>query len=454
MFVYTNISYIMSSILIKNAQVVNEGTTQVLDVYIKNGRIEKLAPQIDINADQEINAEGLHLLPGLIDDQVHFREPGLTYKANIYTESRAAVAGGTTSFMEMPNTVPNTLTQKLLQDKYDIGQDSSLANYSFFMGAGNDNIDEVLKTNPRDVCGVKVFMGSSTGNMLVDNETALENIFKNSPTLIATHCEDEATIKANLAAYKEKYGDNITIEMHPLIRSAEACYLSSSKAVELAKKNNTRLHILHISTGRETALFDNSIPLEQKRITAEACVHHLWFSDEDYKTKGNYIKWNPAVKTASDRDQILKAVLDSHIDVIATDHAPHTIEEKEQSYLQAPSGGPLVQHALLALLDMVSQGKLTLEQLVQKTAHNTATCFQIEQRGFIREGFWADLVLVNLNKRYEVTRQNILSKCGWSPFENHIFTSTIEHTIVSGNLAYSNGQIIEVGSGHRLLFNR
>ncbi|HLS37797.1 MAG TPA: dihydroorotase [Sphingobacterium bovisgrunnientis] len=444
----------MSSILIKNAQVVNEGTTQVLDVFIKNGRIEKLAPQIDLKADQEINAEGLHLLPGLIDDQVHFREPGLTYKANIFTESRAAVAGGTTSFMEMPNTVPNTLTQKLLQDKYDIGQDSSLANYSFFMGAANDNIDEVLKTNPRDVCGVKVFMGSSTGNMLVDNETALENIFRNSPTLIATHCEDEATIKANLAAYKERYGDNITIDMHPLIRSAEACYLSSSKAVELAKKNNTRLHILHISTGKETVLFDNTISLEKKRITAEACVHHLWFSDEDYKTKGNYIKWNPAVKTASDRDQILKAVLDGHIDVIATDHAPHTIEEKEQAYLQSPSGGPLVQHALLALLDMVSQGKLTLEQLVQKTAHNTAICFQIEQRGFIREGFWADLVLVNLNKSYEVTRQNILSKCGWSPFENHTFTSTIEHTIVSGNLAYSNGQIIEVGSGHRLLFNR
>ncbi|WP_149915296.1 dihydroorotase [Sphingobacterium cavernae] len=444
----------MSSILIKNAQVVNEGTTQVLDVFIKNGRIEKLAPQIDLKADQEINAEGLHLLPGLIDDQVHFREPGLTYKANIFTESRAAVAGGTTSFMEMPNTVPNTLTQKLLQDKYDIGQDSSLANYSFFMGAANDNIDEVLKTNPRDVCGVKVFMGSSTGNMLVDNETALENIFRNSPTLIATHCEDEATIKANLAAYKERYGDNITIDMHPLIRSEEACYLSSSKAVELAKKNNTRLHILHISTGKETALFDNTISLEKKRITAEACVHHLWFSDEDYKTKGNYIKWNPAVKTASDRDQILKAVLDGHIDVIATDHAPHTIEEKEQGYLQAPSGGPLVQHALLALLDIVSQGKLTLEQLVQKTAHNTAICFQIEQRGFIREGYWADLVLVNLNKQYEVTRQNILSKCGWSPFENHTFTSTIEHTIVSGNLAYSNGQIIEVGSGHRLLFNR
>ena len=444
----------MSSILIKNAQVVNEGSTQVLDVFIKNGRIEMLAPQIDLKADHEINAEGLHLLPGLIDDQVHFREPGLTYKADIFTESRAAVAGGTTSFMEMPNTVPNTLTQKLLQDKYDIGQDSSLANYSFFMGAANDNIDEVLKTNSRDVCGVKVFMGSSTGNMLVDNETALENIFRNSPTLIATHCEDEATIKANLAAYKERYGDNITIDMHPLIRSEEACYLSSSKAVGLAKKNNTRLHILHISTGKETVLFDNTISLDKKRITAEACVHHLWFSDEDYKTKGNYIKWNPAVKTASDRDQILKAVLDGHIDVIATDHAPHTIEEKEQGYLQAPSGGPLVQHALLALLDIVSQGKLTLEQLVQKTAHNTAICFQIEQRGFIREGYWADLVLVNLNKQYEVTRQNILSKCGWSPFENHTFTSTIEHTIVSGNLAYSNGQIIEVGSGHRLLFNR
>jgi dihydroorotase len=444
----------MSSILIKNAQVVNEGTIQVFDIYVKDGRIEKLALQIDIQADQEINAEGLHLLPGLIDDQVHFREPGLTYKANIFTESRAAVAGGTTSFMEMPNTVPNTLTQKLLQDKYDIGQDSSLANYSFFMGAANDNLDEVLKTNPRDVCGVKVFMGSSTGNMLVDNETALENIFRNSPTLIATHCEDEATIKANLAAYKEKYGEQVTIDMHPLIRSAEACYLSSSKAVELAKKNNARLHILHISTGKETFLFDNSIPLDQKKITAEACVHHLWFSDEDYKTKGNYIKWNPAVKTAADRDQILKAVLDGHIDVIATDHAPHTIEEKEQAYLQAPSGGPLVQHALLALLDMVHQGKMTLEQLVQKTAHNTATCFQIEQRGFIREGYWADLVLVNLNKPYEVTKQNILSKCGWSPFENHTFTSTIEHTIVSGNLAYSNGQIIEVGSGHRLLFNR
>ena len=444
----------MSSLLIKNAQVVNEGTIQTLDLLVKNGRIEKIAPQIDATADREINAEGLHLLPGLIDDQVHFREPGLTYKANIFTESRAAVAGGTTSFMEMPNTVPNTLTQKLLQDKYDIAQDTSLANYSFFMGAANDNLDEVLKTNPRDVCGVKIFMGSSTGNMLVDNETALENIFRNSPTLIATHCEDEATIKANLAAYKEKYADQITIDMHPLIRSEEACYLSSSKAVELAKKNNSRLHILHISTGKETALFDNTLPLEQKRITAEACVHHMWFSDKDYLTKGNFIKWNPAVKTASDREQIVKAVLDGHIDVIATDHAPHTLEEKQQPYLQAPSGGPLVQHALQALLELVKKGEMTLEQVVQKTAHNTSICFQIEQRGYIREGYWADLVLVDLNKPYTVQKSNILSKCGWSPFEDYTFSSTIVHTIVSGQVAYSEGKIIEVGSGHRLLFNR
>ena len=444
----------MSTILIKNAQVVNEGEVKAQDLLIKNGRIEKIAGTIDISADKEINAEGLHLFPGLIDDQVHFREPGLTHKANIYTESRAAVAGGTTSFMEMPNTVPNTLTQKLLQDKYDIAQDSSLANYSFFMGAANDNLDEVLKTNPRDVCGIKIFMGSSTGNMLVDNEQSLEAIFSQAPTLIATHCEDEATIQANLAAYKEKYGDNVTIEMHPLIRSAEACYLSSSKAVELAKKNNTRLHILHISTARETGLFDNSIPLEQKRITAEACIHHLWFSDADYKTKGNFIKWNPAVKTADDRDAILKAVLDGHIDVIATDHAPHTIEEKSQGYLQAPSGGPLVQHALQALIDLVKQGKMTLEQLVQKSAHNTATLFQIEQRGYIREDYWADLVLVDLNKPYTVNKSNILSKCGWSPFEDYTFSSTIEHTLVSGNIAYSNGAIVEVGSGHRLLFNR
>lgn len=445
----------MSTILIKSAQIVNEGKITTSDVYISNGRIEMIAAEINHPADREINAEGLHLLPGLIDDQVHFREPGLTHKADIWHESRAAVAGGTTSFMEMPNTVPNTLTQSLLQDKYDIASQNALANYSFFMGAANDNLEEVLKTNPRDVCGVKVFMGSSTGNMLVDNERALEQIFANSPTLVATHCEDEATIQENLAIYKEKYGEaGLTIDMHPLIRSAEACYISSSKAVELAKKNNTRLHILHISTAKEIGLFRNDIPLAEKLITAEACIHHMWFSDVDYKTKGNFIKWNPAVKTADDRDAIVKAVLDGHIDVIATDHAPHTIAEKTQAYSAAPSGGPLVQHALQALLDMYHEGKITLEQIVQKSAHNTAICFQIEERGFIREGYWADLVLVNLNKPYTVTKSNILSKCGWSPFEDHTFKSSIEHTIVSGQLAYTKGSLIEYGSGRRLLFNR
>ncbi|MGA6121415.1 dihydroorotase [Sphingobacterium anhuiense] len=445
----------MSTILIKSAQIVNEGKIITSDVYISNGRIEMIAAEINHPADREINAEGLHLLPGLIDDQVHFREPGLTHKADIWHESRAAVAGGTTSFMEMPNTVPNTLTQSLLQDKYDIASQNALANYSFFMGAANDNLEEVLKTNPRDVCGVKVFMGSSTGNMLVDNERALEQIFANSPTLVATHCEDEATIQENLAIYKEKYGEaGLTIDMHPLIRSAEACYISSSKAVELAKKNNTRLHILHISTAKEIGLFRNDIPLAEKLITAEACIHHMWFSDVDYKTKGNFIKWNPAVKTADDRDAIVKAVLDGHIDVIATDHAPHTIAEKTQAYSAAPSGGPLVQHALQALLDMYHEGKITLEQIVQKSAHNTAICFQIEERGFIREGYWADLVLVDLNKPYTVTKSNILSKCGWSPFEDHTFKSSIEHTIVSGQLAYSKGSLIEYGSGRRLLFNR
>lgn len=444
----------MSTILIKNAQVVNQGQVLVQDLFIKDGRIERIDSSIERQADQLIDGQGLHLLPGLIDDQVHFREPGLTHKADIYTESRAAVAGGTTSFMEMPNTVPNTLTQRLLQDKYDIAQDSSLANYSFFMGAANDNLQEVLKTNPRDVCGIKVFMGSSTGNMLVDSEQALEELFAQAPLLIATHCEDETTIQANLSAYKEQYGENITVEMHPLIRSAEACYLSSSKAVSLAKKHQTRLHILHISTERELALFNNDIPLAEKRITAEACIHHLWFSDVDYKTKGNFIKWNPAVKKTSDRDALLRAVLDNQIDVIATDHAPHTFDEKSQPYLQAPSGGPLVQHALQALLDLVDQGKMTLTELVQRTAHNTATLFQIEQRGYIKEGYWADLVLVDLDKPYPVSQENILSKCGWSPFENHVFSSTIVHTIVSGQLAFSQGELREVGSGHRLLFNR
>jgi dihydroorotase len=444
----------MSSILIKSATIVNENKQFVADIFIKDGVIEQIGSQIDKHADQFINAEGLHLFPGCIDDQVHFREPGLTYKGDIYTESRAAVAGGITSFMEMPNTVPNTLTQELLEQKYEIGKHNSLANYSFFMGASNDNIDEVLKTDTSNVCGVKVFMGSSTGNMLVDNPKTLEHIFSQSPMLVATHCEDEATIRGNLDHYKQLLGENIPVTLHPKIRSAEACYLSSSMAVELAKKYNTRLHILHISTERETHLFSNEIPLKDKRITAEACIHHLWFSDKDYEIKGNLIKWNPAVKTEDDRNGILKAVLDGRIDVIATDHAPHTIEEKALPYLQAPSGGPLVQHALPAMLEMYHQSKITLEQIAEKMAHNVAICFQIDKRGFIREGYWADLVLVDLNSSWQVNKDNILYKCGWSPFDGTTFNSKIKHTIVSGNLAYSDGKLIEGRCGERMAFDR
>jgi len=444
----------MSTILIKAASIVNEGNIFTSDLLIKNGRIEKIDSNINAAADIEINAEGLHLLPGMIDDQVHFREPGLTHKADIFTESMAAVAGGITSFMEMPNTVPNTLTQELLADKYAIAKHTSLANYSFYMGASNDNIEEVLKTDPKNVCGVKVFMGSSTGNMLVDNEKTLENIFSKAPMLVATHCEDEATIRHNLAAYKEKYGDDITIDMHPLIRSAEACYKSSSLAVELAKRYQTRLHILHISTAKEVSLFDNILPLAEKKITAEACVHHLWFNDTDYATKGNFIKWNPAVKTAADQAGILQGLLDNHIDVIATDHAPHTIEEKNQAYLQAPSGGPLVQHALPALLEMHLQGKISLEKIVEKASHNVATCFNLSERGFVREGYWADLVLVDLNDPFKVTKLNSLYKCGWSPFEGQTFGASITHTFVSGNLAYQKGKFMTSETGQRLAFNR
>ncbi|MFD2871388.1 dihydroorotase [Mucilaginibacter ximonensis] len=444
----------MASILIKAATVVNENRQFVADILVKDGLIEKIAPQIDASADTTINAEGLYLFPGAIDDQVHFREPGLTHKANIHSESRAAVAGGITSFMEMPNTVPNTLTQELLEDKYQIAAQNSLANYSFFMGASNNNLDEVLRTDVKNVCGIKVFMGSSTGNMLVDNPVTLENLFAQAPMLIATHCEDEATIQSNLAHYKQLLGDNIPVKLHPKIRSEEACYLSSSMAVELAKKHNTRLHILHISTEKETHLFDNTTPLKEKRITAEACIHHMWFTDRDYETKGNFIKWNPAVKTEHDRDGILKAVLDGHIDVIATDHAPHTLEEKEQPYLQAPSGGPLVQHALVAMLELYHHGKITLEQIVEKMAHNVAICFQIEKRGYIREGYFADLVLVDLNKPWQVNKSNILYKCGWSPFEGATFRSTVKHTIVSGNLAWSEGKFVSETSGKRMSFER
>jgi dihydroorotase len=444
----------MNSYLIKAATIVNEGQKIVADVLIKDGLITKIGQNLSAPDAQEINAEGQYLLPGMIDDQVHFREPGLTHKADIFTESMAAVAGGITSFMEMPNTVPNTLTQDLLADKYDIAAQTSLANYSFYMGASNDNIEEVLKTNPKNVCGIKVFMGSSTGNMLVDNEKTLENIFSKAPILVATHCEDEATIRHNLAEFKAKYGEDLTIEMHPLIRSAEACYKSSSLAIELAKRYQTRLHILHISTAKEIALFDNITPLKDKKITAEACIHHLWFNDKDYASKGNFIKWNPAVKTEDDQKGVLKGVLEDYIDVIATDHAPHTLAEKQQPYSQAPSGGPLVQHALPALLEMHLQGKISLEKIAEKTAHNLAICFDIEKRGFIREGYWADLVLVDLKDSWKVTKLNNFYKCGWSPFDGDTFQSSITHTFVSGNLAYQNGKFTTDQIGKRLTFAR
>lgn len=439
--------------LIKGGQLVNEGNITPSDIFIENKRIAKIAPTIEVDGQYtEINAEGMYILPGMIDDQVHFREPGLTHKACIATESAAAVAGGITSFMEMPNTIPNTLTQSLLQDKYDIAERNACANYSFYMGASNDNIEEVLKTNEKTVCGVKVFMGSSTGNMLVDNEKTLENIFSKVPLLIATHCEDEATIRANSALYRERYGEEVPVQYHPAIRSAEACFLSSSLAVSLAKKHNSRLHVLHISTAKETELFRNDIPLEQKRITAEACIHHLWFSEEDYAQKGNLIKWNPAIKSSHDREGIWKALLDNRIDVIATDHAPHTLEEKSQSYFKAPSGGPLVQHALLALLEKMKQGVISLERIVEKTAHNPSLLYRIEKRGYIREGYYADLVLVNPNKSTAVAKSAILSKCGWSPFENEQFSHSIHKTLVNGEIIWDGEKICSDKKGKRLTF--
>ncbi|MEJ6584186.1 MAG: dihydroorotase [Crocinitomicaceae bacterium] len=442
------------SILLKSGTIVNEGKQFVADILIKNGRIEKISSSIETQENCEvIELNGKFVIPGCIDDQVHFREPGLTHKANIFTESRAAVAGGITSFMEMPNTVPNTLTQSLLEDKYQIGAKSSLANYSFFMGASNENIEEVLKTNEKNVCGIKVFMGSSTGNMLVDNEQTLDNLFSKVPMLIATHCEDEATIRRNIEAARAKYGENVPIEQHPYIRSEEACYISSSMAVRLAKKHGTRLHILHISTAKELELFDNSIPLEQKKITAEACIHHLWFSEEQYSEKGNFIKWNPAVKKASDRDAIFQGVLDNKIDVIATDHAPHTLEEKNNNYFNAPSGGPLVQHALLAMMEKVEEGKITIERVVEKMAHSPATLFKIVDRGYIREGYFADLVIVDALETV-VKKESLLYKCGWSPFEGVTFSNRIHSTFVNGELVYANGNVLEGQFGSRLLFNR
>ena len=442
-------------ILIQNATIVNENKIFKGDVLIENEIITKISSKIKPTKNIEvINAEGKYLIPGFIDDQVHFREPGLTHKANIATESRAAIAGGITTFIEMPNTVPQATTQDLLEDKFKIAAVDSYANYSFMFGGTNDNLEELLKTDPKKVAGIKLFLGSSTGNMLVDNEEILEKIFSSTKMIISVHCEDEGTIKKNTAIYKEKYGDDIPLKYHPLIRSEEACYLSSSKAIELAKKTGARLHIFHLSTEKETHLFRNDIPLEEKQITAEVCIHHLWFSDKDYEEKGTHIKWNPAVKTEKDRLGLWKALLDDRIDVLATDHAPHTLDEKNNNYLNAPSGGPLVQHAIIALLEKVKEGVIPIEKAVEKMSHNPAKLFQIEKRGFIKEGYFADIVLIDMNKPQTVSKDNILYKCGWSPFEGTTFSSTITHTFVNGNLIYNNGIFNDDIKGKRVTFNR
>lgn len=444
----------MSSILILNANIVNENKVFQGDVLIRNERIEKIGTGLQSEkVDKIIDAKGKYLLPGAIDDQVHFREPGLTHKANIFTESRAAVAGGVTSFMEMPNTIPPTFTQSLLEDKYQIAAKNSLANYSFYIGASNDNLDEILKTDATKVCGLKIFMGSSTGNLLVDDPKVLEQIFSRVPFLIASHCEDEPTIRRNTEEFRNKYGEDLPMEYHPLIRSEEACYKSSSFAVDLAKKHGTRFHVLHISTAKETLLFDDKTPLEKKKVTAEACMHHLWFNNDDYKRLGTKIKWNPAIKTPLDQKAIMIAVLSDYIDVIATDHAPHTIEEKNNTYFKAPSGGPLVQHSVVAMLEFYHRGEISIENIVKKMCHNPAILFRIQERGFIREGYYADLTLVDLNSPWQVSKDNILSKCGWSPFEGESFKSKITHTFVSGHLAYENGVLNENQPGKRLLFN-
>lgn len=441
------------SIIIKQATIVNEGKQFIADVLLRNGKIEKIANHIETPAGaREIIAEGLHLLPGAIDDQVHFREPGLTHKANIHSEARAAVAGGVTSFMEMPNTVPAALTQDLLEDKYAIAAQSSVANYSFFMGVSNDNVEEVLKTNKKknDVAGIKIFMGSSTGSMLVDNYVTLNKIFGGAEMLIATHCEDERVIAAN----KLKYPNADHASFHPLIRDVEACFESSFSAIQLAKQNDTRLHILHISTARELQLFSNMMPLAEKRITNEVCVHHLHFTADDYARLGNQIKCNPAIKAAENKEALWKALLDDTLDIIATDHAPHTWEEKQLPYSQAPAGLPLVQHSILLMLHYVQQGKISIEKVVEKMSHAPAVCFQIKERGYIREGYYADLVLVDLKKQYTVSKENILYRCGWSPMEGMTLPASITHTIVNGNVVYENGQVIESQKGMRLNFVR
>ena len=446
----------MNTYLIRNAKIVNEGAVFEGDILIENEIIKEIAEKISPKSSDcvIIDAEGSYVIPGAIDDQVHFREPGLTHKGTIETESRAAVAGGITSFIEQPNTVPNAVTQELLEDKYEIASQTSYANYSFMMGGTNDNLEEVLKTNPRNVAGIKLFLGSSTGNMLVDNPEVLEKIFSSTKMLIAVHCEDEATIQANTLKYKEEFGDDIPMQYHHLIRSAEACYLSSSKAIELAKKTGARLHVFHLSTAKEMDLFTNKIALEDKQITAEVCIHHLWFTDADYDAKGSLIKWNPAVKTQQDKDALWKALLDDRIDVIATDHAPHTLEEKINSYTTCPSGGPLVQHAVVAMFEAHHQGKISVEKIVEKMCHNPAKIFKIEKRGFIKEGYFADIAIVNAYLPWNVKKENILYKCGWSPFEGYNFKSRVTHTFVNGKLVYANGKVKEKKAGQRLLFDR
>jgi len=446
----------MSTYLIRNAKIVNEGVVFEGDILIENEWITEIAEKISPKTSRcvIIDAEGSYVIPGAIDDQVHFREPGLTHKGTIESESKAAISGGITSFIEQPNTVPNAVTQELLEQKYQIAAESSHANYSFMMGGTNDNLEEILKTNPRNVAGIKLFLGSSTGNMLVDNPEVLEKIFSSTKMLIAVHCEDEATIKANTEKYKEEFGEAIPVNRHHLIRSAEACYISSSKAIALAKKTGARLHVFHLSTAKEMSLFTNKIPLEQKQITAEVCIHHLWFTAADYETKGSLIKWNPAVKTQEDKDALWKALLDNRIDVIATDHAPHTLEEKSNPYTTCPSGGPLVQHALVALFEAHHQGKISVEKIVEKFCHNPAKIFKIEKRGFIKEGFYADLAIVNAYLPWNVKKENILYKCGWSPFEGYNFKSRVTHTFVNGKLVFANGKIKEEKAGQRLLFER
>ncbi|MFD1062940.1 dihydroorotase [Winogradskyella litorisediminis] len=445
-----------NQILIKNAKIVNEGEIFEGDILIENDIIKEVDDSISVkSADVKvIDAEGKYLFPGMIDDQVHFREPGLTHKANIETESKAAVAGGITSFIEMPNTNPQTTTIEKLEEKFEMAAKSAYANYSFMFGGTNDNLDEILKLDPKSVAGLKLFLGSSTGNMLVDDPNVLEKIFASTDLVISVHCEDEDTIRKNLAEHIKEYGEDIPMEKHPIIRSEEACYLSSSKAIELAKKTGARLHVFHLSTAKETELFTNKIPLKDKKITAEVCIHHLWFTDKDYKTKGSRIKWNPAVKTENDKEGLWKALLDGRIDVIATDHAPHTDEEKENIYTKAPSGGPLVQHAFVALLEMYHKGKISLEQIVQKTAHNPAILFDVEKRGYIKEGYYADLVLVDLQNPWTVNKGNILYKCGWSPFEGNTFKSRITHTFVNGQLVYNNFKVLDVKAAKRLTFTR